>query len=286
LIASRLLHIPCIVSLGGDYRLAQELERRYYILNSRFLSFKIEEIVLRGANTVFCPNHFTCQYVIHLGVDPSRVKKIPIRLSNDLFDFSVSNQNILEKAGVNITRPIVLFVGRFEKDKQVEVLIEAIPLIVKESGDVQFVFIGDGSLKPLLRERTTELQIDQWVWFLGFQNTDVIKYCLKVSSVVWIPMSGFVIFEAAAAGKPIIAFDVEWHSEFVKDGVTGILIKNRDVESMAKGVLNLLEDKNRREALGKRGREELEREYHPKRLIEMEIEEYRNLLRGKSVLKM
>jgi glycosyltransferase involved in cell wall biosynthesis len=99
-------------------------------------------------------------------------------------------------------------------------------------------------------------------------------------------MSGFVIFEAAAAGKPIIAFDVEWHSEFVKDGVTGILIKNRDVESMAKGVLNLLEDKNRREALGKRGREELEREYHPKRLIEMEIEEYRNLLRGKSVLKM
>ncbi len=275
LMASRLLHIPFIVSIGGDYRLAQELENRYYVLNSKLLSFKIEEMVLRGADLVFCPNYFSCEYVTRLGVNPSKTKVIPFRLSNSIFNFSTSRQDILEKAGVDIKRPIVLFVGRFEKDKQVEVLIEAIPLIVKEKGDVQFVFIGDGSLKELLRQRTTELQIDKWVWFLGYQKTDVIKYCLGVSSVVWIPMSGFVVFEAAAAAKPIVSFDVEWHSEFIRNEETGLLIENRNIKECAKAVLKVLNDKKLAKTLGENARAELHRNYNPYDIATKEIEIYK-----------
>jgi glycosyltransferase involved in cell wall biosynthesis len=275
LIVSRLLHIPFIVSLGGDYRLAQELEKRYYVLNNRLLSFKIEEFVLRGADLVFCPNQFTRHYVIRLGVDPSKIKIIPIRLSRNIFDFSVPSQNILEEAGVDKKKPVVLFVGRFEKDKQVDVLIETIPLILKEKDNVQFVFIGNGSLMAPLKKRTMELQINSSVWFLGYQDTDVIKYCLKISSVVWIPMSGFVVFEAAAAAKPIVSFNVEWHSEFIRNEETGLLIENRNIKECAKAVLKVLNDKKLAQTLGENAKAELHRNYNPYDIAKKEIEVYK-----------
>ena len=221
-----MLRIPLVVSIGGSHRLANELEN-LYPFNSKFWSESVETRVLRGANKIFCPNQYSRKYVIDIGTSPDKAIFIPLRLKDDIFNYRYEYSNVLVKNGVHLDKPIILFMGRFTLDKQIDVVVETIPLVTRERPDVQFVLIGDGPLKTRMEQRVAELGESQRVFFLGFQPTEVIKYCLNAATAVCIPMSGFVIYEAAAAGKAIVAFDVEWHPEFIKDGQTGLLVNRK-----------------------------------------------------------
>jgi glycosyltransferase involved in cell wall biosynthesis len=256
--AAKISRIPVVVSLGGNNRLAQDLLHTYAILNNRYLSFKIEEFVLKNANKIFCPNHYTKRYVLELGVEEDKIRVIPLMLKQDIFNASGAESDILCKNGIDEKRPIVLYIGRMERDKQVDILVEAIPLIRRQREDVEFVFVGDGSLKKVLLDRVRKLQCNDCVWFLGFLTTDLIKYCLKKSSIVWIPMAGFVVYEVAAFCRPIIAFDIEWHSEFVEHGVNGLLVENRNTRKLAEAVIDLLRDPERASRMGMMARQKVD----------------------------
>jgi len=276
--AAKISRVPIVISLGGNNRLAQDLLHKYAILNNRYLSFKIEEFVLKKANRIFCPNHYTKRYVEGLGVEANKIRLIPLMLKQDIFTISGSESDILFKNGIDEKKPIVLYIGRMERDKQVDVLVEAIPLIKKESDEVAFVFVGDGSLKKLLLDRVRELHCNDSVWFLGFLSTDLIKYCLKKSSIVWIPMAGFVVYEAAAFCCPIVAFDIEWHPEFVEHGVNGLLVENRNTRKLAEAVIDLLRDPERASRLGMMARQKIDRKHDPDKIARKEIQEYLELL--------
>lgn len=271
LIVSKLLRIPFVVSIGGDHRLANKLAGKYPVFNSRFLSEREEEIVLRGADMVICPNQYSQKYVVSLGVSTKRTCVIPKSLERDFFYFTCKQTGILGKEGIDINRPIILCVARLEGDKQVDKLIEAIPLVTKDAPEVQFVVIGDGSLRAGMEQRVAEFRQEKTVSFLGYQPGDIIRYCLTCSTAVVIPMTGYVVYEAAAAGKAIIAFDIEWHSEFVKDGETGLLVENRNCEQLAEAIKKLVRDPVLAELLGKNARSLLETEYNPKKIAEEEI---------------
>ncbi len=137
--------------------------------------------------------------------------------------------------------------------------------------EVQFVLIGGGKSEGI-KQRVEELGQGGCTYFLGFQPTEIVKYCLGVASLVVVPMSGFVIYEAAAAGKAIVAFDVEWHSEFIKDGQTGLLVENRNQVALAEAIERLIRNPRLAEFLGKNAREAIDRGYNPKDLAQREIE--------------
>jgi len=171
-------------------------------------------------------------------------------------------------------RPMVLFIGRFERDKQVDVVIDAIPAILREYPDAIFVFIGDGSMRAQLLLRCRELGIESSVRFVGYQRRAQIAKFLAAADTIWIPMSGFVIYEAAAARCPIVAFDVEWHSEFVEDNLTGMLVKDRDVDHLAKAVLTVLGNPDHARTLAANAERKLREECDQAALVAEEIREY------------
>jgi len=106
----------------------------------------------------------------------------------------------------------------------------------------------------------------------------VVKAFLAASSVVWVPMSGYVVFEAAAVGAPTVAFDVEWHHEFVVNEVNGLLVENRNPRKMADAVIRLLRDPALARRYGEASRRKLMEEYNPETLRGKEIEIYRRIL--------
>lgn len=67
-------------------------------------------------------------------------------------------------------------------------------------------------------------------------------------------MAGFSLIEACASGRPVISYDVEWHRELVKDGETGFLIKEHDLDSLCKAVIYLLDHPSVADSLGKSAR--------------------------------
>jgi glycosyltransferase involved in cell wall biosynthesis len=279
LIVSRLLGIPFVVSIGGSYRLAHKLAGKYPLFNSKFLSEKEEEIVLKGADKVICPNQYSEDYVKSIGVSPEKTCIIPLRLEDDIFNFSYEESDILSSKGIDLSKPIILFVGRFEGDKQVDILIETIPLVTKDYTEVQFVLIGDGSLRSEMEQRVVEFGQEQSVYFLGYQPTKIIRYCLSAATAVCIPMSGFVIYEAAAASKAIIALDVEWHSEFIRDGQTGLLVENRNCNKLAEAIKTLVRNPRLASSLGKNARGLVNTKYNPQTIAEREIAELLKVIR-------
>lgn len=274
-LAGKICGIPVVVSLGGDNRIAQQLLGRYYTY-SRALSFRIEEFSLRRADRVFCTNEFTRRYAIRLGVPPEKTRVVPHRV--DLHLLGTADEAAARREFGLGERRMVLFIGRFERDKQVDVVIEAIPAILKRHPDTAFVFIGDGSMRAALQTRCAELGIHDAAVFVGYQTRAQVAKYLAASSVVWVPMSGFVIYEAAAARRPIVAFDVEWHSEFVEHNVTGLLVRDRDVADVAEKVIELLDDPARARRLAESAEKKLRLECDQAFLVKEEVREYAELI--------
>jgi glycosyltransferase involved in cell wall biosynthesis len=278
-LVSRLLRIPLVVSIGAETnRMAWELGGKYPILGSRVLSHFVEEVAVRGASMVFTPNRHNIGYLTGLGVRPERIRVVPLRILNDIFDPSFPDSTVLADHGVRLDRPIVLYVGRLAQDKSVDLVVEAMPHVLRERPDAQFVIVGDGVLRPMLERRVAELGLGTHVFFLGYQNSDAIKYCMARATAIWIPKTGFVIFEAAAMSMPIVAFDVEWQSEFVTDGETGLLAPYRDVEAFARGAVRLIQDPALARRVGAGARARVEADFSPASIIARELACYRELV--------
>lgn len=93
-----------------------------------------------------------------------------------------------------------------------------------------------------------------------------------------------VILEAMAAGKPVVASRVGGVPELVVDGETGFLVPPRDPEALARGVLTLLGDPARAEAMGQAGRERVIRCFSLDRMVRETQQLYEELLATKGDL--
>jgi len=288
-VTGKILRIPFVVSLGQDTKLIRELKANFRggnltgseILKEIFIEL-VECFVVRNADFIITPSEHLKDYAISLKADIDRIRVVPWVLKRDFFTDKINKKELrafVTKSSLDLKKPIVLFVGRLDVEKQVDVLVEAVPLILQEKPDAQFVFLGDGPLKEKLKERTTSLDAARSVYFFGFQPTNVVKAFLSMASVVWIPMSGYVVFEAAAFSAPIVAFNVEWHSEFIIHEVTGLLVENRDVRKMADAVIRMLNDQSLARNCGTEARRKLIKEYDPEVLRNKEFEIYRSILR-------
>jgi len=264
--------------LKADFR--EGSSSRLETLKETFIEL-VEWFIVRNADFIITPSEHLKDYAISLKADIDKISVVPWVLKRDFFTGKINKKELralVTKSSLDLKKPIVLFVGRLDVEKQVDVLVEAAPFILQAKPDVQFVFLGDGPLKEKLKERTTSLDAARSVYFFGFQPTNVVKAFLSVASVVWIPMSGYVVFEAASFGAPIVAFDIEWHPEFIVNEVTGLLVENRDYRRMAEAVVRILRNPKLAKKCGEGARKKLIEEYDPEELREKELEVYRRIL--------
>jgi len=291
-VTGKILRIPFVVSLGQDTKLLRQLKAKFRegslsrleILREIFIEF-VECFIVRNADLIITPSEHLKDYAISLKADMDKITVVPWVLKRDFFIDKINKKELrafVTKSSLDLKKPIVLSVGRLDIEKQVDVLVEAVPFILQAKPDAQFVFLGDGPLKEKLKERTTSLNATRSVHFFGFQPTNLVKAFLSMASVIWIPMSGYVVFEAAAFSAPIVAFDVEWHHEFISNEVTGLLVENRNHRKMADAVIRMLNDSVLAKKCGEGARRKLIEEYNPETLRKKEIEIYRRILQKSS----
>lgn len=155
----------------------------------------------------------------------------------------------------------VLFVGRLEKRKGIDTLIEAIPAIVDRVPNVRFTIVGGdtnlsplgGSYKKYLLKKLNN-KYHQYVDFKGFvPDVNLHEYYRKCDVFVAPSLYesfGLIYLEAMAWGKPVIGCHVGGVPEVIADGETGIIIPPEDAKALAEAVSFLLTDVQRREEMG------------------------------------
>jgi glycosyltransferase involved in cell wall biosynthesis len=98
---------------------------------------------------------------------------------------------------------------------------------------------------------------------------------------LWDEPFGFVIVEAMAAGRPVVAYRVGGIPEIIEDGVSGRLAPRGDVEELTRAVLDLLNDEEKARAMGRAGRERVETRFHSRTLADRYLELLRGLVTAK-----
>lgn len=280
-LAGKMLRIPSVVSLGGNNRLSQEREGKY-CFGSKRLSYAVEKTVLMMCDAIIVPNSYTKEYVASILGDRRagrKVRTIPWILESALESKDKSESVNYASLGIEETIPFVLIVGHINKYKySLEMFEMAKRLLSDRNGEVQIVFCGDG---PLRREGEARFQEMKGIRFLGWQSNETVITLMRSASAVLVPMSGFVLLEAASLGKPVIASSIEWHNEIVEDRLTGMLVDPEDVDAWCKHLVWMLDNPEEASCMGRKLKERFNREFLPETLLRKEESLYRELVRHK-----
>lgn len=181
--------------------------------------------------------------VIYNGIDLNR------------FDLDIDTKKIRDKFGISQSDPLCLFIGRMTEQKGPDLLLEAIPSVLRVFFDAKFVFVGDGHLKNYLKHRAFALGVYNACRFLGQVSEDYLTDLYKASDLVCIPSRngpfGLVVLEAWCAGKPIVVTKNE--SDYVENGINGLTV-NIHPDSVAWGIKEILWDKKAAKRISDNGK--------------------------------
>jgi glycosyltransferase involved in cell wall biosynthesis len=150
----------------------------------------------------------------------------------------------------------LLFVGRLNTQKGIEVLLHAVSRIADTS--VSLDIIGDGEDRESLRTLSQALGIaDRVRWHGAVPQAQLAGYYRKVAAVV-VPSVGeglgLVAIEAQLCEAPVIAFDSGGLPDIIQHDQTGILVRRTDAADLAAAIISLLQRVDRGAALGAAGR--------------------------------
>jgi glycosyltransferase involved in cell wall biosynthesis len=164
---------------------------------------------------------------------------------------------------------LVGYVGVMGEQEGIDLLLEAVAHIVRGLGrqDVQFCLVGGGPSLPALKALCTQMGLDDYVTFTGrapdalmFEALSTAEVCVNPDRVN--PMNDFStmnkIMEYMALEKPIVQFDVVEGRVSAQDA--SLYAAKNDPKDMAAKIVELLDDPDRRAAMGHFGRERVLKE--------------------------
>jgi len=163
-------------------------------------------------------------------------------------------------------KKVIVSVGRLVHRKGQDVLIEAMPAIIKEVPEAHILMIGEGPYRGYLENRVKALGLQERITFIGrIQYADLPKHICAGDLFVMPSRSrlagleveglGIVYLEASACGLPVIAGDSGGAPDAVLEGETGLVVDGTSKADVAAAVIELLQDADRSKAMGIRGRE-------------------------------
>lgn len=180
--------------------------------------------------------------------------KRPTVISNgvDLATFSPQPQSpdeaqtLRAKFDLDPDLPILLYVGRVDADKRVDLVVRATAEAL-HSIRAQLLVVGNGRQLPEIVKLSEDLGIRQFCHFTGYVSaTSDLPGLYRLSRIFFtaseVEIQSSVVMEAAACGLPILVTNTSSMPEFVTDGVNGFLVEPRNIAAMAERIIFLLSD--------------------------------------------
>lgn len=158
-------------------------------------------------------------------------------------------------------RPTILFVGRLEKRKGFQYLLEAFARVRMLVPNAQLLVAG-AYTKEDKEPFVVQARRDgiRGVHFLGYVAEDAKAQLFQSCDICCVPSTGFesfgiVLLEAMAAGRPLVASNIPGYRGVMADGREGLLVEPEDPEALASALVALLRDPERRAHMGAQGQE-------------------------------
>lgn len=247
------------------------------ILSARKRSWKRfwMRFILRRAKYVIANSRYTASLLREEGI--TRVEIIPPAVPTNLTTTSDVLSSPIKEIGVRSTSGLslnkergheIISVGRLVPRKGFDVLIKAMPAVIKITPDAHLTIIGRGEYYDELVRLAHELRVEAFVDILT-DIEDKTEYWHKASLFVLaaredgsdIEGFGIVTLEASSMGLPVVVGRSGGAPEAVIDGVTGLIVAPNDPTALAKAIIFIMTNEARAQRMGEAGRKFVAEEY-------------------------
>ncbi|HZD51761.1 MAG TPA: glycosyltransferase, partial [Woeseiaceae bacterium] len=216
------------------------------------------------------------------GVDPERIAVIRSAVDFERFQMPADRARLEREFGIPDNALAIVAAGQLIPRKGYRYLLEAMPALAAQMPRVHLVIFGHGKLEQDLRAQASRLDLGQRVRFAGFRN-DLDEYLGAFDLLVHPALReglGVIMLKAAAAGVPVIAFDVAGAREAVVVGETGLLVTPKDASALTDAMLRLAGSATLRKGYGAAGRKRMRREFSIDAMVNRHIRLYDSVLHG------
>lgn len=282
---SKLCRIPLVVRVGGNhdkvYETTKQPMQRKLFLN-RNNEKKVERFVFKRADLVAGANQDNLNFALNNGARKEfttifRYGNLLDELHFIPVDQREEGETLLNEIGIK-KEAFLLYIGRLEKVKHPDHVIDVLAEVRKKGHDVKALMVGDGTMLKELKSKAGALGVADYVVFAGNQKQEWLSRIIPLSAVVMSPHTGRALSEAALGRVSVVAYDIDWQAEIIENDVTGLIVPHPDLQKFTLATEKMLEDKSfaQKMAIGlqKRAFEMLD----PKKLDQHEIDEYNKLL--------
>jgi D-inositol-3-phosphate glycosyltransferase len=208
------------------------------------------------------------QMVRYYGADPKKIEVIPAGVDTELFHPRDRAEVRRELGLPDLDTPILLFVGRIERLKGLDTLLESVAVVSRTcSGkDLKVLIVGGGDQTEeenaelhRIVQLHRDLNLEEQVEFVGSKPQEMLPLYYSAADITIMPSHyesfGLVAVESMASGTPVIASNVGGLSFTVKDGETGFLVPEENHFALAEQVHTLLKNPELRLRMGEQAAE-------------------------------
>jgi N,N'-diacetylbacillosaminyl-diphospho-undecaprenol alpha-1,3-N-acetylgalactosaminyltransferase len=229
------------------------------------------------------------QYMIKKGIIQKEKVKIIKSVGIDTDKFNINNftnddiKSKKKELGIE-NKIIIMMIARAIWDKGIKEFYEVANDLKKEYKNIEFILIGDTDEGNHTCASRQFLSSGSVKW-LG--HRDDINSLIAISDIFVLPSyrEGLpvTLMEAASMHKPIVTTDTVGCRDVVENGINGYLVPVKDTKILKNKIKNLIEDKQLRVTMGKKGREKVEKEFDVKVVVNKYIDFYESFLNEKSI---
>ncbi|WP_309662916.1 glycosyltransferase [Sphingomonas sp.] len=281
----RLTGRPLLVAVNGNpdeiYEATGALQMPR-LLRFRCVERWLARFVLSRADLVTAANRNNLGFAVANGAR-ARTAIIPVSKYIESVHFLLPSERPpsarLSRLGIRPGTPLLLCVGRLLALKHPDEAVRAMALVIESTPDAVGLLAGSGPMQPELEALVEDFGMAGKIHFLGhldqFELSEITPHCLTLS-----PLTGIALIECGLGGSPIVAFDRDWQSEFVVDGVSGFVVPFLDHRAMADRALQLINDPGLRARMSKASRERARDWSDVDRIRALEHQAYDDLLKA------
>ncbi len=248
--------VPVVVCAWGNYDFAYRstgsLAMPRLIPNYRMQQW-VTRFALSRADHVVVGNRNNQDYVFDNGASKERTTIVPVITNLSACHFVPPAErkgaaDFFASYNIPVDARCMSFVGRLIKLKYAEDAVQTMIEVAKDDPRAFGIVAGEGDLADDLRAIVRNVGLERRIIFTGNISqqllSEILPRCVTIS-----PLTGMALIECGMAGSPIVAFDVDWHAEFVANYENGFIVPIHDVSAMAARLREIFADEGLRARL-------------------------------------
>lgn len=217
---------------------------------------------------IFCVSPLVYDELVKMGISATRLQTVPLGVNSEKFrcisDYKTRKKEICHEFGIASSESLIVSTSHFREGKGLDILIEAVPKVLADCPNTTFILAGNGPLLHHLRAKCLSLGVEEKVVFAGLRQ-NILGLLVAADVFVLTSLSEGMsssVLEAIAAENPVVATPVGSVPCIVRSGENGFIVKKRDPVDVARALKVLLKEQDLRKAMGKKGREMIERKFN------------------------